>query len=186
MSAALSGSETSDDLLERITSGLAIDPHITAKFELAVKEYNIAVCRLVGVQLRERLPLELRYMVYEYLCPGEVPLCAKRWCRGGLLHVHDHDIPEDSEFENDDATDDSYDSESSTNGRDDVDSDDDHYEDDESNSSLHPYIPLSPRTQRDPICSQHYWRDTVIGVDTAYELAKISTRHRHSTSRLLA
>lgn len=182
---SLAGAETHQSLLARITSNLAIDPNITAQVEVAAEVYNEAVCRLVGIQMRDKLPHEVRDMVYEYLVPDEVFLCAKSSCCRVLpLHVHDysHD-DDDSDSIANSHSDDGHDSDED-NENDDSDSDhesgiEECHDECEHISSLQPYIPTSARTKGDLICPEHYWRDHIIGAENAREL--IEAFYRTST-----
>lgn len=119
-----------------------MDYDIATKIELAMQDYNIAVCQKAASELLGRLPSELRIMVYSYLVLTQVTLCRmrRRECMQEI-HVHQH-----------------------VNGCEDVSRQNILF------TSPQPYATSLSRTAADNLCPQHYWRGDVLGHNHAREL----------------
>lgn len=114
-------------LIARVKSTFGIDRDIDAEIMAATGEYNIAVCCTVAENCLEKLPHELRDMVYQHLIPPIVEIMADpRYPPASLWYLN----------------------------------------------SGKPYVPSTPRSAGDALCSEHYWRDDAVGTEMASELVE--------------
>jgi hypothetical protein len=144
---AVAGLQFPATSLGNIKKNLGIDRDIDSDIQVATEEYNIVTCQQLAKLLIDKLPRELRDVVYQHLVPRRV----KRIYTVMEVYL---DTCVEREYV----------------------------------CGYGPYIPISPLSIDNTLCSGHFWRTEVIGVNMARELVESFYRYamfsgtRHSST----
>ena len=75
---SITGEDDQPDLtIGHIKTNLGFKRDYDEDIKEATEAYNIAVCRVLGREMQEKLPRELRDMVYSHLIPEKLTLWVK-------------------------------------------------------------------------------------------------------------